>query len=487
MTVPSAPGAPVAPEAIGADILDALRDIVGPANLLTAPAETEPYCVSWGRLWRGAAAAVALPGSTEELAAVVHICAAARVPMVPQGGNTALTGSSTPRPQRGELVVSLRRLRRIRDVDPVNDTITVDAGVILADAQDAAERVNRMLPISLAAEGSCQIGGLVSTNAGGTQVLRYGNMRQLVLGLKVVLPDGRILPALRGLRKDSAGYDLKQLFIGAEGTLGFATAAVLRLVAQPVEREAAFVSLGDIQAACALLGFLRERLGEHISAFELIRDIGVEITLAAAPALRAPLPPGAPWYALVELSGQTPGALLPALEDALATALDKAFIIDAAIAKNEEERHGFWRLRERISEAQGHAGPGVKHDISVPISQLAVFVDTADARLDAIYPGIRLLAFGHLGDGNLHYNPIMPAGWSKDDTERARPEVNRIVHDAVMACGGSITAEHGIGQLRVQELPRYRSPVEIAVMRQLKAAIDPLGLMNPGKVLDDGA
>nr|WP_295746034.1 FAD-binding oxidoreductase [uncultured Acidocella sp.] len=463
---------------------DALRALLGAHYLLEAPEALAPFAQSWGGLWQGHPIAVALPESTAQLAELVRICAEARIPMVPQGGNTALTGSGTPRAYGGELLVSLKRMRKLCVVDAVNDTITLDAGIILAQAQAAAEKANRLLPISLAAEGSCQIGGLVSTNAGGTQVLRYGNMRQLVLGLEVVLPDGQILPALRGLRKDSAGYDLKQLFIGAEGTLGFITKAVLRLSARPVETQAAFVALPDIHAATALLACLRARLGERVSALELICGFGYKLSLEISPGAQPPLPQGSAWYGLIEISGQDAvGSLRAALEAALEEAFEQALITDAVIAKNESERRTFWSLRERLAEAQTHAGPGVKHDVSLPISALADFIAAAEAALTAHCPGIRLFAFGHVGDGNLHYNPIMPPGWTKAQTEQARPGINRIVHDLVASYGGSISAEHGIGQLRVKAFPSYKSPVELALMGQLKALLDPYHLMNPGKLL----
>ena len=466
------------------ELAERCRAILGPAGVLTEPEDTLPFCTSWGGAWRGRSLVVLLPRTTEEVAESVRICAEASVPIVPQGGNTNLTGSAQPHATGTEAILSLKRMRKVRDVDSRNNTITVDAGVVLAEAQAAAEQVGRLLPISLASEGSCQIGGLISTNAGGTQVLRYGNMRQLVLGLEVVLPDGQVLPALRGLRKDSAGYDLKQLFIGAEGTLGIITGAVLRLSPRPSDVGTALLAIPDVGSGVSLLMRMGERLGERISAFEIMRGECLDHVSAVLPDLPIPLPLGSPWYVLVEVSGQdAPGHLAEPLQEALAEALENGTALDGVMAGSEDQRRRLWSIREHLADAQSRAGTGFKHDISVPVSRVADFIAEADARLDAAFPGIRHFAFGHLGDGNIHYNPIAPVGWTRERMGAELATVNDIVHRAVVGLGGSISAEHGIGQLRAAELPLRKSAVELELMRRVKQAIDPRGLMNPGKVL----
>lgn len=462
----------------------ALEDVVGPAGVVRPGADSAPYLTSFGDAFHGRAALVVRPSSTLEVADVVRLCAEARVPMVPQGGNTGLAGGAQPDDSGRAVVICLDRMRQVRARDPLNDTLIVEAGVTLADVQAEAEAMGRLFPLSLAAEGSCRIGGNIATNAGGTQVLRYGTTRNLVLGLEVVLPDGRIWNGLRALRKDCAGYDMKQMFIGSEGTLGFITAAVLRLFPRPSAVETAMAALPDVPSALKLLEIARARLGDSLSAFELIRGFSLDYAVQALPGASSPFAQKANWYLLVEASGQGDGeALRSAMEAVLETALEQEVVEDAVVATSQEQRRRLWALREAQAEAQKLCGEGVKHDISVPVSAIPDFIARADAALEAAIPGIRPFAFGHVGDGNIHYNPIAPEGWPPGVMPTWRDEINRIVHDVVVDLGGSISAEHGLGQLRVAEAAHYKPAVELEMMRALKMALDPHGLMNPGKVL----
>ena len=452
-----------------------LGDIVGAANVLTAPEDTRPYFTDWRRQYTGSAECVVRPASTEEVARVVKLCAGQEVAIVPQGGNTGLSGGSVPTGKGREIVLALGRMNRIRELDRLNDTITVEAGCVLANVQRAADEAGRLFPLSLAAEGSCQIGGNLSTNAGGVNVLRYGTAREQVLGLEVVLPDGRIWNGLRGLRKDNTGYDLKQLFLGAEGTLGIITAAVLRLHPKPSASATAWIALESSAAAMELLAFLRERLGERLSAFELLARNCVEAVLAFAPGTQDPLARPHPWYVLVEIadSGEEQ-SLRERVEKTLVDAAERGALADAALAQSGEQARALWRIRETVPEAQF---TNVKHDVSVPISKTAEFIERAAERLRARYPDVRIYAFGHVGDGNIHYN----VGPERLVAERTA--VNRIVYDTVAELGGSISAEHGLGQLKRDEIRAHKSPLEMELMRRLKQALDPKGLMNPGKVL----
>ncbi|HYL25707.1 MAG TPA: FAD-binding oxidoreductase [Burkholderiales bacterium] len=456
-------------------MIEKLRDIVGAANVLTAPQDTRPYFTDWRRQYTGSAECVVRPASTAEVARVVELCAAQGVAIVPQGGNTGLSGGSVPTGKGREIVLALGRMNRIRELDRLNDTITVEAGCLLANVQRAAAEAGRLFPLSLAAEGSCQIGGNLSTNAGGVNVLRYGTAREQVLGLEVVLPDGRIWNGLRGLRKDNTGYDLKQLFLGAEGTLGIITAAVLRLHPKPSASATAWIALETAAAAMELLAFLHERLGERLSAFELLARNCVEAVLAFAPGTQDPLARPHPWYVLVEIADsgeQQP--LREHVERTLTDAAERGALADAALAQSGEQARALWRIRESVPEAQF---TNVKHDVSVPISKTAEFIERAAARLVARYPDVRIYAFGHVGDGNIHYN----VGPERLVAERAA--VNRIVYDTVAELGGSISAEHGLGQLKRDEIRAHKSPLELELMRRLKETLDPKGLMNPGKVL----
>jgi len=456
-------------------MIEKLRDIVGAANVLTAPQDTRPYFTDWRRQYSGSAECVVRPAATAEVAALVRLCAEAGVAIVPQGGNTGLSGGSVPTGQAREIVVALARMNRLRELDRLNDTITVEAGCVLANVQRAADDAGRLFPLSLAAEGSCQIGGNLSTNAGGVNVLRYGSAREQVLGLEVVLPDGRIWDGLRGLRKDNTGYDLKQLFLGAEGTLGIITAAVLRLHPKPSATSTAWVALERAHNAIELLGFLRERLGERLSAFELLSRNCVEAVLAFAPGTQDPLAAVHPWYVLAELADSGDERLLrEQVEKALVDAAERGAIADAALAQSGEQARALWRIRETVPEAQF---TNVKHDISVPVSKVAEFIERADARLAARFPDVRVYAFGHVGDGNVHYN-VGP-----ERLVAERPAVNRIVYDTVAELGGSISAEHGLGQLKREEIRSHKSAIELELMRTLKRALDPRGLFNPGKVL----
>jgi FAD/FMN-containing dehydrogenase len=463
---------------------DRLAAVLGPGGYLTEPADVAPFCIGWRDGWTGRTDFVALPATTEQVAAVVRLCQAAEVPIVPQGGNTGLTGGSQPHEHGREIVLSTRRLNRIRDLDLDNDTITVEAGVVLQTIQEEAAKHGRLFPLSLGAEGSCQIGGNLSTNAGGTQVLRYGNARALVLGLEVVLADGRVWSGLRGLRKDNTGYDLKDLFIGAEGTLGIITAAVLRLFPLPSDVQTALVALPSPGAAVQLLSRLKGALGEQVTAFELMARICFDLALELIDGVQDPLAEPSPWYVLLEVAGQgEPGTLAEPLTDALGDAAEAGLVTDAVLASSGDQRAQLWRVREEQAEVQKRAGASIKHDVSVPISHLTRFIEEADAALTAAYPGIRFVTFGHVGDGNLHYNPLQPEGADKAAFARELGPINRIVHDLVVAHGGSISAEHGLGRLRRDESAHYKSAVELDLMRRIKRALDPSNLMNPDKVL----
>jgi D-lactate dehydrogenase (cytochrome) len=466
------------------EVLRRARAIAGQEHVLTAPADLTRYIVDWRKRYSGNPLAVARPASVAEIAALVRLCAASRTPIVPQGGNTSLCGASTPDGTGTALVISLSRLNRIRNLDTINNTMTVEAGCVLAAIQRAALEADRMFPLSLAAEGSCEIGGNLSTNAGGVQVLRYGNTRELVLGLEVVLPSGELWEGLRGLRKDNTGYDLKQLFIGAEGTLGIITAAVLKLFPQPRGRATAVVGLESLQRVLDLLEIAQGRAGERLTAFELMSDAAIKLVLKHCPATQKPFKRDFPQYALLELSDtQSAAAVGPLLESLLSDAISQGIAIDAVVAQNETQGRALWALRENISEAQGVESKNLKHDVSVPISAIGEFVRVTDAALEAAYPGVRPITFGHVGDGNLHYNIAHPLSLGEQAWLGETAAVQRIVHDSVARFNGSISAEHGLGQLKRDEILRYKSAVEMHLMRAIKQALDPLGIMNPGKVL----
>ena len=465
-------------------LLERIREIVGPAALISAPEELAPYATDWRKRYRGKPAAVVKPGSTAEVAAVVRACSESRTAIVPQGGNTSLCGAATPDPSGSQIVLNLSRMNRIRAIDAHNNTMTVEAGCVLANLQKAAEEGGRLFPLSLAAEGSCEIGGNLSTNAGGTAVLRYGNTRELVLGLEVVLPSGEIWDGLRGLRKDNTGYDLKQLFIGAEGTLGVITAAVLKLFPLPRSRATAVAALQDPGHALDLLKRTLEACGERLTGFELFSDFCLSLVLKHFRDAAAPFDRRFPHYVLLELSDTRPGEAVAGLaESVLGEALEGGNILDAAIAQSEAQARAFWKLRDFISEAQAHEGPNIKHDVSIPISQIPEFIRATDAELGRAHPGVRMVTFGHVGDGNLHYNVSAPESVAPDIFVKQTEAINRIVHDSVARFRGSISAEHGLGQLKREEIRRYKSSLELELMRKIKRVLDPHGIMNPGKVL----
>ena len=470
--------------AVSESFLDAVTAIVGPAGRITEPDRMQPFLVEERGLFRGRSPMVVRPASTAEVAAVVRLCAAHRVPVVPQGGNTGLVGGGIPFESDTEIVLSLSRLNRIRAVDSLNFTATVEAGCVLADVQRAAEDAGRLFPLSLGAEGSCQIGGNVSTNAGGVAVLHYGNTRDLVLGLEVVLADGTVWDGLRALRKDNTGYDLKQLFIGAEGTLGIVTAAVVKLFPRPTDIQTALVALTDLDRVLPLLAGLRAVSGDALTAIELIPRIGLELGMRHVPGVGDPFGAAHAWYALVELSSSRPaGGLRNTLESVLAAAIAEGTASDAVLADSMERRQALWRIREAIPEAQKREGGSIKHDVSVPVSKVPAFIGAASAEVEAALPGVRVVAFGHVGDGNIHFNLTQPAGADRAAFLAHWERCNRVVHDRAAALGGSISAEHGIGRLKKRELVNYKAEVELALMRRIKSALDPLNIMNPGKIL----
>nr|WP_144827017.1 FAD-binding oxidoreductase [Cupriavidus gilardii] len=464
--------------------LELCRAALGPTHVLTEAHDKSPYLTDWRRRYSGDALAVLLPSTTEEVAAVVRACHAHRIAIVPQGGNTSLCGGATPVSGRASVVLSLKRLNRIRDIDPLNNTITVEAGVILQQLQQAASEHDRLFPLSLAAEGSCTIGGNLSTNAGGTAVLRYGNARELCLGLEVVTPHGEVWDGLRGLRKDNTGYDLRDLFIGAEGTLGIITAAVMKLYPAPRARVTALAAVQSPRAALSLLSLAQQYAGPALTGFELMSALCLTLVTRHFPQLRYPFAAPYPQAVLLELSDSESEAHGRATFEAMMEAAFEAGIVaDAVVAESVQQSRALWNLREHIPLAQVEEGKNIKHDIAVPISRVADFIEATDARLQQAFPGCRMVTFGHLGDGNLHYNVSPPEGVDHDAFLANQDAVNRIVHDSVHRFGGSISAEHGLGQLKREENRRYKSDVELGMMRAIKTALDPQALMNPGKVV----
>lgn len=466
------------------DFLAALATCVGARHVLHTLEDTMPYNEDWRRKYRGRAAAVVSPASTAEVAAVLQLASAHRIPVVTQGGNTGMSGGATPDGSGAQIVLSTRRLNRIRHVDPLNDTVEVEAGAVLEAVQLAAGEAGRLFPLALAAQGSCTIGGNLATNAGGTAVLRYGNARDLTLGLEVVTPDGRIWNGLRALRKDNTGYDLKQLYIGSEGTLGVITAAVLKLFPTPVARRTAMIALPSLEQAVHLLCRVRSELGPALTAFEVMSAACAPLLQRHFPAMRWPFDSRTPVVALIETSDHDSEAhARDVLEAVLAQALEAGIATDGVIGESVAQSRALWALREHLSEAQGLEGPHIKHDISLPTSGVAAFVEAAVPRLEVEFPGARVAWFGHLGDGNLHFNVLAPTGTDPGTFCARQEDVNRLVHDLVHGYGGSISAEHGLGQLRRDENARYKDAVELALMHSVKQALDPLGLMNPDKVL----
>jgi FAD/FMN-containing dehydrogenase len=469
---------------VAATALQRLRDSIGPGGFLEARTDVAPYEVDHRELFHGHTPLVLQPRTTAQVSAILKICHEARIGVVPVGGNTSYCGGATPSGDGSQVVVSLARMRQVRSVDPLNYAIVAEAGCVLAEIQAAAEAADRLFPLSLGSEGSCQLGGNLSTNAGGTAVLRYGMMRELVLGLEVVLPDGRVLDMLRALRKDNTGYDLRDLFIGAEGTLGIITAAACKLFSLPVTRVTAFVAVEDPQAAVALLAHMRSTTGDAVTTFELIPRIALEMVLAHVERCSDPLSQPWRWYVLLEISGgRSDTGLREAIESSLAQALERGEIADAAIAASEAQREAMWRLRESIPRAQRSEGASIKHDVSVTTSELPRFMQEGSAALLAICPAARIVSYGHLGDGNLHFNVSQPRDMPAASFMALAETMHRAVHDLIAHYGGSFSAEHGIGQLKRGELQHYKNPVALQVMRSIKQALDPHGIMNPGKVL----
>jgi FAD/FMN-containing dehydrogenase len=463
----------------------ACADAIGATHVYTQPHDTAPYLTDWRKRYSGLARAVLCPANTEEVAALVKLAAQYRVALVPQGGNTGLAGGATPDASGTQAVLSLRRLNSVRALDAANQTITVEAGCILAEIQRIAREAGCLFPLSLAAEGSCTIGGNLATNAGGTGVLRYGNARELCLGLEVVTPQGEIWQGLRGLRKDNTGYDLRDLFIGAEGTLGIITAAVLKLYPLPAAQVTALAALPSPQAALGLLELAQRLCGPLLTGFELMSDFCLQLVNRYYPALRYPFAQTHPYTVLLELSdNESESHARTLFERLMEQAFDAGFATDAVVAESLAQSRAFWNLREHISLAQADEGLNIKHDIAVPVSQIGHFIEATDALVAHVAPGARMVTFGHLGDGNLHYNVQAPAG---DDgavfLRDYQDAINRVVHDSVHSYHGSISAEHGLGQLKAGEAARYKAPIEIALMRAIKQALDPENRMNPGKVL----
>jgi D-lactate dehydrogenase (cytochrome) len=466
------------------DFLQECRAAVGAAHVLTEDNDTAGFLTDWRRRFTGRALAVVRPASTEEVATVVRLCNRFRVPIVPQGGNTGLVLGSVPDDSGSAIVLSLTRLNRIRHIDTMNNTMTVESGCVLQQVQNAAADAARLFPLSLASEGSCTIGGNLSTNAGGTAVLRYGNMRELCLGLEVVTANGEIWNGLRGLRKDNTGYDLRDLYIGAEGTLGIITAAVLKLYPQPKAQCTALAAMQTPEDALALLSLAQQHCGPSLTGFELMSDFCLQLVSKHFPQMRPPFAQAHPQYVLLELSdSESEEHANTMLESVIGEALDRGLLLDAAVASSLAQSKALWNLREHIPLAQAEEGKNIKHDVSVPISHIASFIRETDILLEQAFPGCRMVTFGHLGDGNLHYKVSPPEGESPDAFIAHQTKINRVVHDNVHRFGGSISAEHGLGALKREEIRHYKSEVELGLMQVLKQALDPLGIMNPGKVV----
>jgi len=464
--------------------LSFLKAIVGPKGWADDADTMAPHLVEPRNLYRGAAPLVLRPETTAQVAAIVCQCRAAGVALVPQGGNTGLCGGATPDGSGEQVVLCLGRMNRIRAIDPLDYTIVVEAGCILQNVQQAAAAVDRLFPLSLGAEGSCQIGGNLSTNAGGINTLRYGNARDLVLGLEVVLPDGQVWDGLRLLRKDNTGYDLKHLFLGAEGSLGIITAASLKLFPRPREEVTVFAAVRDVAGVLELLSRMRLATGDQIAAFELMERFGIDLAVKHVPGVRDPLDTVYRHYALMRgSSGRANSGLREVMEETLGAALEEGLVLDAVLAENQRQANDLWKIREGVVEGQIPEGGSIKHDVSVPVSKVAEFIALADKAVAAAIPGCRPCVFGHAGDGNIHYNVTQPEGADKAAYLARWNELNAVVHGIVRELGGSISAEHGIGKLKRDELAEVKNPVEMELMRAIKGVLDPGGLMNPGKVV----
>ena len=463
---------------------DRFAEMIGEANVLTSPDDQAPYLTEWRDLYQGVTPMVLRPGSTQEVSAVMTYAYQNDLKVVPQGGNTGLVGGQIPQETGDEIVLSLSRLNKVRAVDPAGFTITAEAGVVLETLQNEAENVDRLFPLALGAQGSCQIGGNISTNAGGTAVLAYGNTRDLVLGLEVVLPTGEIWNGLRTLRKDNTGYDLKQLFIGGEGTLGIITAAALKLFPRPKKLEAAFIGLPDPHAALKLFTLAKAQAGPVLTGFEIMPRVGVEFCLRHLEGARDPLEGEHAWYVMMELSsGSDAFPVRDLMESILGEAFEAGLVEDAAFAQNLTQVQDFWHIRHGMSEVQKPEGGSIKHDVSVPVASIPDFLDKAMAAVEAFVPGCRPVPFGHIGDGNIHFNVSQPVGADKEEYLAKWDEMNAIVHGIVNEFGGSISAEHGIGRLKRDLLKDVKQGIELDLMKRIKDAFDPKGLLNPGRIL----
>ncbi|WP_341897332.1 FAD-binding oxidoreductase [Sphingobium sp. YR657] len=472
---------------IGQDMIDRFVALLGPKGVVTDPDDIAPWVSDWRGRYHGAAVAIVAPASTQEVAATVALAAELGVPLVPQGGNTSMVGGATPPADGSALILSLRRMNRIRSLSPDDNLAVCEAGVILSVLHDAAEEAGRRFPLSLAAKGSATIGGLVSTNAGGTQVLRHGTMRALVEGIEAVLSDGSIFDGLDALKKDNRGYDIKQLLIGAEGTLGVVTAASLRLAPAIAARAVGWVGVQTPADALALLRIAETMLGDSVEGFEVIADETLGFVLGHIPGTRSPIETRTPWHVLIEVDHADLSDPSPSdrLEAALADAFERGIAIDAAIAANEAQAEAFWRIRESLSESEKAQGPALQYDISVPVAKMPAFMIEAAQAAEQAFPGTTASSFGHLGDGNVHFHVRAPKGTSDGPAWIAAQgqAINAFVHDAVVAAGGSISAEHGIGQMKRAELGRLSTPARIGALRAIKSAFDPKGLFNPGKLI----
>jgi FAD/FMN-containing dehydrogenase len=465
-------------------LIERFAAIVGDSHALRDPGDIAGYLIEPRGLWHGSTSLVLRPGSVEEVSRIMRLASETGTPIVPQSGNTGLVGGQMPDASGREVILSLSRLNRIREIDVKSNTVTVEAGVILQNLHDAADEVDRLFPLSLASQGSCQIGGNLSSNAGGTGVLAYGNARELCLGVEVVLPTGEVFDDLRKLKKDNTGYDLKNLFVGAEGTLGVITAAVLKLFPKPRGREVAFAGLGSASAALDLFSLAMDRAGASLTAFELMEQRPYDFTLKHAPGVVRPLADDWPWYVLMEISsGRSAEDARGLVEDILSAGLEAGTVGDAVVSASIGQANAFWNFREMLPESQKPEGASIKHDISVPIASIPAFIEQAAKAVEAVSPGARPVCFGHMGDGNLHYNITRPVGADNSAFLALYPPMNHAVHDVVRALGGSISAEHGIGQLKRDELIATAPPMAIDLMRRVKAAFDPAGIMNPGKVI----
>jgi FAD/FMN-containing dehydrogenase len=461
---------------VPADVLSRLKAVLGEGGWSQDPERLAPKLLEWRDRWVGTTPFLALPKTTAEVAAVVGICAEAGAPITPQGGNTGLVGGQIP---QGEILLSTERLRRIRDLDVDDEVLVAEAGVTLAAVHEAADEANRRFPLGLASEGSATVGGFISTNAGGTQVLRYGMARNLVLGLEAVLPNGEVWNGLKRLRKDNTGYDLKQLFIGAEGTLGVVTAAALKLVPKLASRAVAMLGLASPEVALRLLARAKEETGGAVESFELMNRQGIDFVLRNIPGARDPMEASHPWYVLAEFGSGEAGAAEAAMERFLERGLEEGLIADAALAQSEAQAKALWSLRENQSPGQKPEGATWKHDVSVPVSQVPRFIEDATAAVRRMVPAARIVAFGHLGDGNIHYDVLRPDGGSDAEHAAHRDIGARQVHDIVVSLGGSISAEHGLGSMKTEEARRYKDPAEVEALQAIRRALDPKRIMNP--------